>query len=247
MTQGLRVLVVDDERPALEDLGALLRAHDDVGSVVLADSGRDALNLIADAPFDAVFLDVRMPALNGLELARLLRRFAVPPALVFVSAYGSPAVEAFELQAVDYILKPVSRQRLDQAIARVVRHVAAPALAAETPAGGDGSDVIAVAMPRGGTRLLERGSILYLQSYGDYVRVVSTEGRFLLRARLVDLQERWSPHGFVRVHRKYVVNLRRAVELRPRVNGTAVLVMGDSSEVPIARRQVPDLRRRLGA
>lgn len=247
MTQGLRVLVVDDERPALEDLGALLRAHETVGGVVLADSGHDALQLIADTPFDAVFLDVRMPVLDGLELARLLRRFAVPPALVFVSAYDSPAVEAFELQAVDYILKPVSRQRLDQAIERVARHVAAPVLRSEGGAGGDASDVVAVGMPRGGTRLLERGSILYLQSYGDYVRVVSSEGRFLLRTRLVDLQERWGPHGFVRVHRKFVVNLRRAVELRPRVNGTAVLVMGDGSEVPIARRQVPDLRRRLGA
>ena len=88
--------------------------------------------------------------------------------------------------------------------------------------------------------------MLYLQAHGDYVRVASTEGRYLVRARLSDLEERWAAHGFVRVHRGFVVNLRRAVEVRPRLNGTAVLVMADGDEVPIARRQVGDLRRKLG-
>ena len=106
---------------------------------------------------------------------------------------------------------------------------------------------MAVDLPRGGgTRLLARSAILYLQAHGDYVRVASAEGRFLMRARLADFEERWEPHGFVRVHRGYVVNLRRAVEVRPRLNGTAVLVMADGAEVPIARRQVGELRRRLG-
>ena len=77
------------------------------------------------------------------------------------------------------------------------------------------------------------------------MRVASDEGRFLLRARLGDLEERWAGHGFLRVHRGFVVNLRRAVEVRPRLNGTAVLVMSDGTEVPIARRQVGELRRKL--
>ena len=97
----------------------------------------------------------------------------------------------------------------------------------------------------GGTRLLARTSILYLQAHGDYVRVAADEGRFLLRARMAELEARWSPHGFARVHRGYLVNLRRAVEVRPQLNGTAVLVMADGAEVPIARRQVGELRRRL--
>ena len=96
-----------------------------------------------------------------------------------------------------------------------------------------------------GTRLLARSSILYLQAHGDYVRVASDEGRYLLRARMSELEARWSGHGFARVHRGYLVNLRRAVEVRPQLNGTAVLVMADGAEVPIARRQVGELRRRL--
>ena len=84
-----------------------------------------------------------------------------------------------------------------------------------------------------------------MQAYGDYVRIVSDEGRFLLRDALGDVEERWAPFGFTRVHRGYLANLRRATEVRPRVNGTAVLVLEDGSEVPIARRQVGELRRRL--
>jgi DNA-binding LytR/AlgR family response regulator len=238
----VRVLAVDDELPALEDLVRMLAASPAVADVGSAASAAEALVALGeDAPFDAVFLDVRMPGLDGLELARVLRRFERPPAVVFVSAHDDFAVHAFELEAVDYLVKPVSRRRLDQAIERVVGR----APAAE-PVHEDDEMLPVDALRGGGTRLLPRSTILYLQAHGDYVRVASTEGRFLVRARLSDLEERWAGHGFTRVHRGFVVNLRRAVEVRPRLNGTAVLVMADGAEVPIARRQVGELRRKLG-
>jgi DNA-binding LytR/AlgR family response regulator len=242
---GLAVLAVDDERPALEDLLRMLRASPLAGRVDGAASAAEALVMLGegDAAYDALFLDVRMPGLDGLELARVLRRFERPPAIVFVSAFDDAAVDAFELAALDYLVKPVSRRRLDEAIDRVrrVRGVASAA-----PEEGLDADVLPVdALRGGGTRLLARSSILYLQAHGDYVRVASDDGRFLLRARMADLEARWSRHGFARVHRGYLVNLRRAVEVRPQLNGTAVLVMADGAEVPIARRQVGELRRRL--
>jgi two-component system response regulator LytT len=165
----------------------------------------------------------------------VLRRFERPPGVVFVSAFDSFAVDAFELAALDYLVKPVARRRLEEAVERVARAAAAP-----------DSDVLPVDNLRGGgTRLLARESVLYLQAHGDYVRVASDEGRFLLRARLADLEPRWADPGFVRVHRGYVVNLRRAVEVRPQPNGTAVVVLAGGAEVPIARRHLGDLRRRL--
>jgi DNA-binding LytR/AlgR family response regulator len=243
----MRVLAVDDERPALDDLARVLRAQPAVASVETAASGAEALHLLADERFDAVFLDVRMPGLDGVELARVLRRFASPPALVFVSAYESAAVEAFELRAVDYLMKPVSRARLDDALDRVRGRepdVAPP----RTPPTADADEVVAVDAARGGgTRLVPRSAILYLQAHGDYVRVMTAEARYLMRGRLGDLERRWEPHGFHRVHRGYVVNLRRVVELRPQLNGTAELLLADGSRVPIARREVADLRRRLRA
>jgi DNA-binding LytR/AlgR family response regulator len=242
VTGGLRLLAVDDEVPALEDLVRMLSASPAVEHVLAAASAEEALLALSDAgAVDAVFLDVRMPGLDGLELARVLRRFERPPAVVFVSAFDVFAVDAFELAALDYLVKPVSRQRLDAAIERVAQAKAAP------PAAADADEQVPVDAPRGGgTRLLARSSILYLQAHGDYVRVASAEGRFLMRARLSDLEERWEPHGFIRVHRGFVVNLKRAVEVRPQINGTAVLVMADGAQVPIARRQVAEVRRKLG-
>lgn len=178
-----------------------------------------------------------MPGMDGVELARVIGRFAVPPAVVFVSAYETAAVDAFELGAVDYLVKPVSRRRLDEALARVV--------ALRTQAAATAADLVPVPTPRGGTRLIPRAAILYVQAYGDYVRIHSDEGRFLLREALGDVEQRWAAHGFARVHRGYLANLRRATEVLPRENGTAVLVLEDGSEVPIARRQVSELRRRL--
>ena len=237
----MRVLAVDDELPALADLARMLEASPAVKRVETAASAAEALVALGDGDtIDAVFLDVRMPGLDGLELARVLRRFERPPAVVFVSAFDDAAVDAFELDALDYLVKPVSRTRLDEAIERVARRSAIPDPPPE-------DETVAVdALRGGGTRLLPRSSIVFLQAHGDYVRVASTEGRFLVRARLSELEERWESHGFVRVHRGFVVNLRRAVEVRPRLNGTAVLVMVDGAEVPIARRQVGELRRKLG-
>src|SRR3954452_6604717 len=115
----LRVLAVDDERPALDDLARVLRAQPSVADIDTAASGEQALHALTGEHYDAVFLDVRMLGLDGVELARVLRRFATPPALIFVSAYESAAVEAFELRALDYLLKPVSRARVAEALARI--------------------------------------------------------------------------------------------------------------------------------
>jgi DNA-binding LytR/AlgR family response regulator len=108
-------------------------------------------------------------------------------------------------------------------------------------------DVVPLPTLRGGTRLVPRESILFLQADGDYVRVICDDERFLVRGRVSDLARRWRPHGFVQVHRGYVANLRRAVEVRPRLNGTAMLVFSDGREIPVARRKVAELRRELVA
>jgi two-component system, LytTR family, response regulator LytT len=236
--RALDVLVVDDEGPALADLARQLRSLSETGEVRTAAGGHEALRTLAERPFDAVFLDVRMPGIDGLELARVLRRFETPPAVVFVSAYETGAVGAFELKALDYLMKPVSRRRLTEALSRVreARGAAAPTRS---------DDVIPLPTLRGGTRLVPRESILFLQADGDYVRVICDEERFLVRSRLTDMARRWRPHGFVQVHRGYVANLRRAVEVRPRVNGTATLAFPDGREIPVARRKVAELRREL--
>jgi two-component system, LytTR family, response regulator LytT len=236
---GLRILAIDDERPALNDLARMLRSAEGVAAVDCAASGSEALRKLSEHPVDAVLIDVRMPDLDGIELARVLRRFDRPPPVVFVSAYESGAVEAFEVQALDYLMKPVSRAGLERAITRVQEALEA------SEGAGVSDDVVAVDGPRGGTRLVPRNSVLYLQAQGDYVRLVADDGRFLLRGKISDVERAWAQHGFARIHRSYIANLRRAVEVRPRLNGTASLVLPGSIELPIARRKVAGLRSRL--
>ena len=248
---SLSVLAVDDERPALEDLARLLRSSPRVAEVLCARSGDEALRHLAEQQFDALFLDVRMSGLGGLELAGVLDRFASPPAVVFVSAYEDGAVRAFEVHAVDFLMKPVSKRRIEDAITRVAevrgRSAARTAPGAErAPEDHAREEIVAVERANGhATRIVSRASILYVQARGDYVRIVSDEGRYIQRGTLAELERRWSAQGFHRVHRAYLVNLRRAVEMRPDLGGTAILLLSDGSEIPVARRQVGELLHRL--
>jgi DNA-binding LytR/AlgR family response regulator len=251
MADGLKILAVDDEHSQLQDLARLLRGSPVVEDVQCAIDGHDALAKASAQPYDAIFLDVRMPDLDGVELGRVLRRFASPPQLVFVTAHEEAAVDAFELHALDYLLKPVGRRRVEEALDRVAGAVAAAQLTdgndeAQRPAAEPESEVVAVANVRSGaTRLISRSSILYVQSHGDFVRIVVEDGRYLLRGTLTDVHRRWEQFGFVRVHRQYVANLNKAVELRPQFGGTAELAFADGRTIPVARRHVAELGRRL--
>ena len=117
------MLAVDDEAPALDELAWMLGRHECVSQVVPVRSGEAALRVLHEEQVDAIFMDVQMPGLSGLDLARVLSRFTTQPPVVFVTAHEQHAVDAFELNVVDYVLKPVRDERLDQAVRRVVRQI----------------------------------------------------------------------------------------------------------------------------
>jgi two-component system, LytTR family, response regulator len=253
---GLAILAVDDEPRALADVKRLLETSAAVDRVATATSAKEALVYLSGGKYDALFLDVQMPEIEGMALARLLRRFADPPAVVFLTGHPDAAVEAFEVQALDFLIKPVSRERLDAALQRVAQHVREVPAGDGAPGTGDNGaaagasrpDVVAVDNPKGGgKRLVRLETIQAAQANGDYARIVCDDGRFLLRTPLTQLEREWTPAGFARVHRAYLVNLSHAVELRAQQNGTAVLVLRDGTEIPVARRNVAALRRRLNA
>ena len=249
---GLAILAVDDEPRALADIKRMLEGSPRVERVATATSAKEALVYLSGGKYDGLLLDVHMPEIEGMALARLLRRFADPPGVVFLTGHPDAAVEAFEVQALDFIVKPVSRDRLEAALERVEEHAGRTAAGAAPPPSEEptpsGPEVVAVDNPKGGgKRLVRLEQIQVAQANGDYARIHAPEGRFLLRTPLSQLEKDWAPAGFARVHRAYLVNLGHAVELRALPNGTAVLVMRDGEEIPVARRNVAALRRRLNA
>jgi DNA-binding LytR/AlgR family response regulator len=245
---GLRVLAVDDEPPALDELAYLLRADPRVATVHTAGDATGALRVLRDADIDAVFLDIRMPGLDGMELARVLSRFAKPPAVVFVTAYEERAVEAFELGVVDYVRKPVQADRLAESLRRITaaRLVPRPGLPgrgrerAETDPPRDPTIPVELA---GVTRLLPRSAVRWVEAQGDYARLHTADGSHLVRVPLATLAERWADAGFVRIHRSYLVQLRLITELR--LAGGAYVVVIDGRELPVSRRHTRELKDRL--
>lgn len=246
----LRVLAVDDELPALDELAYLLRQHRRVGTVLTAADGPQALRELERTDVDAVFLDVRMPGLSGLELARVLSRFVRPPVLVFVTAYDDHAVDAFELQALDYVLKPVRAERLAEAVRRVDGAVLLGIDARQDPVGdaaggagdGTGGDLIPVEL--GGTvRFVARSDVRFVEAHGDYARLHTEGSSHLVRVPLSTLEDEWGDTGFVRVHRSYLVNIRHIDELR--LDGGHYTVRIGARSLQVSRRHSRELRDRL--
>jgi DNA-binding LytR/AlgR family response regulator len=228
----LTVLVVDDERPALEELRWLLERDERIGTVLTCDSATDALRLLQERAVDAVFLDIRMPGLSGVDLARVLSRFKVPPPVVFVTAYDDHAVDAFELGAVDYVLKPVRDDRLAEAVRRVVGARAGGAAASP-------GDDIAVELG-GVTRFVPRSSVRYVEAQGDYARLHTPSGSHLVRVPLTTLEEAWKDAGFVRIHRSLLVALQHVDEVRMDAGRCTVVV--DGVHLGVSRRHTRELR-----
>jgi DNA-binding LytR/AlgR family response regulator len=233
----LNALVVDDEAPACADLAYLLREDPRVADVRTATSAGEALRLLADAPVDVIFCDIKMPDLDGVELARITSRFANRPQVVFVTAYDDRAVDAFELQAVDYLMKPVRADRLAEAVRRV-------ASAGSGDHRADEDETIAVELA-GITRFVRRSQIRYVQAEGDYARLHTDRDSHLVRCPLAELEHQWAGAGFVRIHRSTLVALAHVDEVRLVDGHCSVRIAG--VELPVSRRHTRDLRERLSA
>jgi DNA-binding LytR/AlgR family response regulator len=233
----LRVLAVDDEPPALDELGYLLGVDTRVESVICCDDAAGALRVLRDGELDAVFLDIRMPGMDGLETARELRRQPGPPSVVFVTAHDDRAVDAFDLGAVDYLLKPLRPERLAESLRRVVAARSYPDLDR-----ADSEEVIPVELA-GRTTMLPRTEVRWVEAQGDYARLHTDCTSHLIRVPLSVLAERWADAGFVRIHRSYLVSLRDVRELR--LTGSGYVVLTGDRELPVSRRHTRELKDRL--
>lgn len=262
----LRALIVDDESPARKELRYLLQPFQDVQVVGEATNALEALELIHNLEYSVIFLDIDMPGINGIEMAHKLRDKPDAPSIIFTTAHEEFAFEAFTVNALDYLLKPINPKRLEEALAKVRERkllaqapnsqtapVADPLAASVANNGGKTDapvkplEVIPVDQ-RGKTILLRPDEIVYIYTDKDNVFVKTHRESYLTRFTLRDLESRLSPNLFFRSHRCYLVNIQRMRELIPYFNGTYTVVVDDAerSEIPVSRTQSRKLKEILG-
>jgi len=256
----LKALIVDDEYPARQELRFALSGFEEIEIVGEATNAQEALALIRALDYQVLFLDISMPGMSGLELGAAIQELPQKPYIIFVTAYDEYAVSAFEVNAVDYILKPVEPKRLKKAIDKVVRLIREPV--AEGGNGIPGGKTAPAVMDtfgqfridripaekNGKTVLVNEADIVYAFTEMDSVFIKTYADKLVTRYTLKDLAARLNPQVFFRTHRCYVVNLRKVKEIIPFFNGTLNLVVEDKehSEVPVSRAQAKKLRKILG-
>ena len=234
----VRALIVDDEEPARGELRYLLAAHPEIDVVGEAANAAEALGLAGKVRYDIVFLDVELPGMTGLEVARLVLDRAEHPEVVFVTAHERYAVDAFAVEAFDYLVKPVEPERLARVVGRL-----AQARAREAPA----VEKIAVVSAGGAQILLDYDAVHWIEADGDYTRVHIYDRSYLSTSSLRELAELLPSSRFARIHRSHLVNLGKVAAVRRAGPDRLRLVLDDEgrTELDVARRQTRALRERL--
>jgi two-component system LytT family response regulator len=242
----LRVVIVDDEELARKVVSEYLAGQADVTVVAECANGFEAVKAVTDLKPDLVLLDVQMPKLNGFEVVELIGR---DQPVVFVTAFDEYALKAFEVHAVDYLLKPFDRDRLvealDRARARIARHDTTPV---EGLVGQTRSRPAERVLIRDGARVhvLPVDSIDYVQAQDDYVSVRSGGRAYLKEQTLSDLESSLDPKRFVRIHRSYLLNVERLARVEQTPRESRVAVLKDGTTLPVSRAGYGNIQRLLG-
>ena len=239
----VRTLIAEDEAPARDSLREYVEEVPWIEIVAEAADGRTALALADQLRPDLLFLDVRLPELSGIEVARQLRHAAE---IVFTTAYDRFAVAAFEMGAVDYLVKPFGKERLAAAVARVrARLGQAPVPASDRVRSSLSPGPLSRLFARQGDRIvpIAADGIRRIQAQGDYAEVHAAEGVFLLHVTLSELAERLDPARFRQVHRSHIVNLDAVAHFQPYDERRLAITLNDGSVVVASRAASEELRK----
>ena len=244
----MRVLIVDDEHLARALLREFLGAHPDIEIVGECANGFEAVKAIGELDPELVFLDIQMPKLDGFEVVELA---GAKPHYIFATAYDGFALRAFEVHAIDYLLKPFSRERLAQALAHARSRLgsAAPApqaaqLAAVVAEAAQRHGYLERVLIKDGTRVhvVPASSIDYIEAQDDYVRVSAAGKAWLKNQRMSELEAQLDPQVFIRIHRSYIVNLGSIARIEPSSKDNYCAVLNDGAKLPISRSGYQKLR-----
>ncbi len=251
--KGMTILIAEDEEHTRAELKYLLEELEPAATILESDDGLEAIALVNDKAVDVLFLDINMPGESGLNVAATLMDKPNAPLIVFATAYSQHALKAFELAAVDYLVKPYREARLKQTIDRVRNLIAGkglePALSYPAePAVKQINKLWAVRDEEVGV-LLDFKDILWFEADDKRVFVQShNEDKLLVRYTMRELEERLTPYHFARTHKSYLVNLEHVREIEPWFSGTYLLRLGDAakSKVPLSRQFAKNLKDLMG-
>jgi len=241
----IRAIVIDDERLARQELKNLLQNFDNIQ--IVAESGRpeEALDLIEKENPDLIFLDIQMPGMTGFEMLNELEGSA--PEVIFVTAYDEYALKAFEVNALDYLMKPVKESRLQEAIEKIAKRIAKKKNESETQENDGKLELHDQVFLKDGEKcwFVELERIRLFESEGNYVRVYFDESRPLILKSLNALTDRLSEKYFFRASRKHIVNLRWIEKVETWFNGGLLVILKDGTKVEVSRRQSVKLKEMM--
>jgi two-component system LytT family response regulator len=245
---ALTAMIVDDEDLARAYLRELLSHHPDIQVVAECSNGFDAVKEVSAHKPDLLFLDIQMPKLDGFEVLDLLD---VEPAVVFVTAYDSYALRAFEVHAVDYLLKPFNERRFEEALARARQRVGSagsPAAVDLAAAARPAAEYLQRIVARDGANIhiIPVEKIEYIEAQEDYV-LLKTGGKGILKRQTISsLESSLDPDQFVRIHRSLLVNIERLARIEPFKRDSKVVVLRDGTQLPVSRAGLDRLKTLLG-
>ncbi len=247
----LRVLIVEDEAPARDLIKAFLKDHEDIELIGECDNGFDAVKMINGEHPDLVFLDIQMPKLNGFEMIELLDKV---PEIIFTTAFDQYAIKAFELNAVDYIMKPFSRERFAGAIEKVKERLQ------QKKAEPKAEQFIQKMKEKDEVRGIERifvktgsridvipvGEIIRIEAQDDYVDIITAKGKFLKKETMNYLEKALPKDTFVRIHRSNIVNINYIQKIEKYGKESSMVVLKDGSRVQVSKSRIKELKKQLG-
>jgi two-component system LytT family response regulator len=250
MNPRIKTLIIDDEEPARVLIRSFLQEHQEIEILGEASNGFEGLKMIQQFKPDLVLLDIQMPKISGFELLELLDEY---PQVIFSTAFDEYAIRAFEYNTVDYLLKPYSKERFDQAVAKAVDRIRQK----EVPAGGlaklasgvlpDGQFLDRIVVRTGQKiKVIPIDQVECIEAEDDYATIYTPEGRYMKQMTMGYFEEHLDPAEFLRVHRSHIVRISRIVQLEPYDKDTKVLVMQSGKKIHASKAGMKRLREVLG-
>lgn len=242
-----KVILIDDEPLARQLIRTFLKDHAQVEVIAECSDGFEGFKAIQESSPDLIFLDIQMPKVNGFEMLELLD---TPPAVIFTTAFDEYAMKAFEAHAVDYLLKPISRERFDKAMQKWLQHAAAavpstidPLLQANVYEGYQHRIVV---KDNGLIRIIPAADIHFIEANDDYVKIVTKDGSYLKKSTLGHIEQSFDPQQFVRVHRSYLVPVSQLSRIEPYEKESHIALLQCGAKVLVSKSGMSRLKTLLG-